>query len=160
MRSIVRIARGPKRAPGRLVTPRSVGTTMSATSRSVTSGAAGSPSKVGMPEYGLVRLPSGDCTCRPASISTGSSPSLKTSRSEKRARRSASFVGSICDVPSIYLIRLAIEVELGVPEHGTSGRDTPAVLLRYPSEPHPRPLPSSRATLHKTQHNFRAQHLG
>ena len=31
MRSIVRMARGPKREPGRLVTPRSIGTPMMAT---------------------------------------------------------------------------------------------------------------------------------
>ena len=37
--------------------------------------ACGKPSKVGMPEYGSDRLPSGDCTWRAAAVRTGSSPS-------------------------------------------------------------------------------------
>jgi hypothetical protein len=55
IRSIVRTARGPKRAPFRLVTPRSIGTPTSAASRSPKSGAfqsicrIGAARKVGMP---------------------------------------------------------------------------------------------------------------
>ncbi len=56
MRSMLRIARGPSRAPARLVTARSIGTPISATckppksARSGASGRYGAVSSVGMPE--------------------------------------------------------------------------------------------------------------
>src|ERR1700728_2792068 len=94
MRSMLRTARGPNRAPGRLETPRSIGTPTSAISRPTALAALGRPRNVGMPEYGNERLPSPDWTWRAAATSTGSSLS-NTSRSAYRARNFLSLSSSI-----------------------------------------------------------------